>query len=389
MGGIISSGRPILPLEVDETKLYVPIRNHHPWERGGPYSPVYKIGEGAFSECRVAIKKHGTKKVVIKHIHSDYVLPNYKSQINYEFNILSQLSHPSILCLEEVFTCYKDYFMVTEYLGGGELFDAICDKEIYLEEDIRGIMLSVVDALKYCHSRNVVHRDIKPENLILVNKASYSSVKIIDFGFSRVVRNEKDLPHDLRGTPYYLAPEVIKQVPYSKPVDIWSMGCIFHLLLVGVLPFESHDIDKLYKLIQNGHLVFQNSHWQNVSGTAMDLVMKMMELDPNKRITSLEILQHPWMKEETNRDNSKSLGQLKVWQTNRKLRGTALVVQSSLAFKKSGQKFRRSLIKAAQQVKELEADGIDWKDASSHASHNTDPFYSHMTYSASLSEHNN
>jgi serine/threonine protein kinase len=216
------------------------------------------MDRGAFSECRVAIKKNGSKKVVIKHIHTDYVLPNYKNQIHFEFDILSQLSHPSVLHLEEVFSCYGDYFMVTEHLGGGELFDVICDKEVYLEEDIRHIMVSVIRALKYCHSRNVIHRDIKPENLILSTKSSYNSVKIIDFGFARVIGNGKELPHDLRGTPYYLAPEVIKQVPYSKPVDIWSMGCIFHLLLVGVLPFESHDIDKLYKLIQVSNSPFKS-----------------------------------------------------------------------------------------------------------------------------------
>jgi serine/threonine protein kinase len=138
---------------------------------------------------------------------------------------------------------------VTEYLPGGELFDAICDREIYLEDDARKVMLCMTQAIFYCHSRGVIHRDIKPENLILATKSSTTTVKLIDFGFACVVEG-KDLPCDLRGTPYYLAPEVIKQIPYSKPVDIWSLGCILHLMLVGTLPFESHDIDKLYKLIQ-------------------------------------------------------------------------------------------------------------------------------------------
>lgn len=111
-------------------------------------------------------------------------------------------------------------------------------------------MLCIVEAIAYCHSREVIHRDIKPENLILATKTSQTSVKLIDFGFARVVGNGRELPSDLRGTPYYLAPEVIKQVPYSKPADIWSLGCILHLMLVGTLPFESHDIDKLYKLIK-------------------------------------------------------------------------------------------------------------------------------------------
>jgi calcium/calmodulin-dependent protein kinase (CaM kinase) II len=139
---------------------------------------------------------------------------------------------------------------VTEYLSGGELFDAICDKEIYLEGDARKVMRCMTEAIAHCHSRGVLHRDIKPENLILASKASYSSVKLIDFGFARLVGPGREPPHDLRGTPYYLAPEVIQQIPYGKPVDIWSLGCILHVMLVGAVPFQSHDIDKLYKLIQ-------------------------------------------------------------------------------------------------------------------------------------------
>jgi serine/threonine protein kinase len=139
---------------------------------------------------------------------------------------------------------------VTEYLSGGELFDAICDKEIYLEDDARKVMRCMTQAISHCHARDVLHRDIKPENLVLASKASYASVKLIDFGFARLVGPGHEAPHDLRGTPYYLAPEVIKQIPYGKPADIWSLGCILHVMLVGTVPFESHDIDKLYKLIQ-------------------------------------------------------------------------------------------------------------------------------------------
>ena len=87
--------------------------------------------------------------------------------------------------------------MVSELLSGGELFDSICERDFYTEGDARRVMRTVAESIRYCHSRNVVHRDIKPENLILVDKSKNSKVKLIDFGFARVVTDEPFT--DLRG----------------------------------------------------------------------------------------------------------------------------------------------------------------------------------------------
>jgi serine/threonine protein kinase len=142
-----------------------------------------------------------------------------------------------------------------EFLSGGEVFDAICDKQFYQEEDARLVMKNIADAICYMHDRNVIHRDLKPENLVLTDKTPKAFVKIIDFGFARVVGGGRENPSDLRGTALYVAPEMIALELYDKSVDIWSMGCNLFILLSGVVPFESKTTNELYPKITVSHVI--------------------------------------------------------------------------------------------------------------------------------------
>jgi serine/threonine protein kinase len=136
-----------------------------------------------------------------------------------------------------------------EYLSGGELFDAICEKQFYREGDAREVLKNIADAIQFMHARNVIHRDIKPENLILSDKTPNARVKLVDFGFARVLGGGREDPADLRGTALYVSPEMIKREPYNKSVDIWSMGCNLYILLSGVVPFEAKTTEELYPQI--------------------------------------------------------------------------------------------------------------------------------------------
>lgn len=144
---------------------------------------------------------------------------------------------------------------MTEYLSGGELFEAICNKDFFLEEEARLLATNILEAIAYCHRNNVIHRDIKPENVILASRSPNSIVKLIDFGFARVLHHGQDPPSDLRGTALYLAPEVINCVPYGKPVDMWSIGCILYILLSGRQPFSGSSNDEIF---QNIKVVFHS-----------------------------------------------------------------------------------------------------------------------------------
>lgn len=351
---------------IDESKLCVPFHRSHPSKSStNGYAMTYKIGEGSFADVRVAISrksKDNGKKVVIKQIKYAFVLPKYRNELAWEFNILSQLKHPGIVELYDVYKHKEDYYMVMEYLSGGELFDSLCAREYYCEEDARRVLLNIMQAVSYMHMHNVIHRDIKPENLILRDKSKHPQVKLVDFGFARVLREGTDPPSDLRGTALYVSPEMVKRLPYGKEVDIWSLGCNLYIMLSGIVPFETKDIDELYSMIENGSYSFPEKYWSGVSDSAKDLITRMMTVDPKHRYTAEQVLNHPWMmnKAKNDRDITKNLEQMRIWNAARKLRVSALGVRSVVAFQLAGARHRRAVKSAAQHARRLGEKGIPW-----------------------------
>jgi calcium/calmodulin-dependent protein kinase I len=122
-----------------------------------------------------------------------------------------------------------------EYLGGGELFDRIVEKESYSEKEASDTIKPVVDAIRYCHGLGIIHRDLKPENLLYESEDTNSAIKVTDFGLARFVHNE--LATTACGTPNYVAPEIVAGSGYGKEVDYWSIGVIIYIMLSGFPPF--------------------------------------------------------------------------------------------------------------------------------------------------------
>ena len=162
-------------------------------------------------------------------------------------------------------------------------------------------MHQVVSAVNYCHTKNIVHRDLKPENLLLDRAGSISSIKVIDFGTSQAFRKNQRMKEKF-GTPYYIAPEVLRQ-DYNEKCDIWSCGVILYILLSGRPPFNGiTDKEILDKVKQgsysmNGKKTVLNlgPEWLVVSADAKDLIKKMLTFDHRKRISAEMVLQHPWI----------------------------------------------------------------------------------------------
>ena len=119
---------------------------------------------------------------------------------------------------------------------GGELFDKISEEQYFSEKDAAGILKQVLSAINFCHTRNIVHRDLKPENLLLDKDTENPKIKIIDFGTSQVFSGDKKMSQKF-GTPYYIAPEVLKK-SYNEKCDLWSCGVILYILLCGYPPFN-------------------------------------------------------------------------------------------------------------------------------------------------------
>lgn len=187
------------------------------------------LGQGAFGTVRKAVHKVTGQERAIKILKKRQ---QDERKLFLEVSILSKLTHPNIMEIYEFFEDKANFYIVSELCKGGELFDKITEKGCFKEAEACPIMLQLVSAICYSHSNNIVHRDLKPENIMLENiNAQNLIIKLIDWGGARYFSKNKKMS-TIKGTPYYIAPEVIKEV-YDEKCDIWSLGVIFYVLLCG------------------------------------------------------------------------------------------------------------------------------------------------------------
>ena len=210
-----------------------------------------------------------------------------EEKVQREINILHLCTHPHIIRLYEVIDTPTDIFLVNEYVSGGELFDYIVSKGRLSADEARNFFHQIVSGVEYCHFQKIVHRDLKPENLLL---DANLNIKIADFGLSNLMR-DGDFLRTSCGSPNYAAPEVISGHLYAGPeVDVWSCGVILYALLCGSLPFDDESIPNLFKKIKSAMYSLPT----HLSHLAKNLIPRMLEVDPMKRITIPEIRLHPW-----------------------------------------------------------------------------------------------
>lgn len=227
-------------------------------------------------------------KVAVKILNKAKIkLLGMEEKVQREINILHLCTHPHIIRLYEVVDTPTDIFLVNEYVSGGELFDYIVSKGRLSADEARNFFHQIISGVEYCHFQKIVHRDLKPENLLLdANK----NIKLADFGLSNLMRDGEFLRTSC-GSPNYAAPEVISGHLYAGPeVDVWSCGVILYALLCGSLPFDDESIPNLFKKIKSGMYSLPT----HLSQLAKNLIPRMLEVDPMKRITIPEIRLHPW-----------------------------------------------------------------------------------------------
>ena len=267
--------------------------------KGKPYSELSKeykqgidIGEGGFGKVKTIIHKKTGQLRAVKLIK--------KSK---EFNLdeienLMLLNHPNILKLYEYFYDEKEnIYIITEYIRGEELFNKIQQVHRFHEEEAAIIIKSILQAITYCHSRGIIHRDLKPENILIPtgsSKIDYTLLKIIDFGASVLKKDDGKISFRF-GTPYYIAPEVLQE-SYNEKCDVWSIGVILYLLLVGQAPFDGEDDNVICQKIVSEEVNYNIKRIKELSSESVDLMKKLLEKNPDKRISSKEALEHIWIK---------------------------------------------------------------------------------------------
>ncbi|KAI5644298.1 protein kinase domain-containing protein [Phthorimaea operculella] len=264
------------------------------------------LGQGACGIVKLVYDKTKCSKHAMKIIKKSKLTNGQANSLNNpekimnEINIMKALQHPCIISTEEVFDSREAVYIVLELMQGGELFDRITKHGRLTERLTRFLFRQMVLAVKYLHSQGITHRDLKPENVLLESKEEESLVKITDFGLSKFV-GEHTFMKTMCGTPLYLAPEVLRangQRCYGPEVDVWSLGVIFFICLVGYLPFSQDYKDlSLHEQILCGRYRFSAAHWRGVSLQAKLLMKRMLTVNVARRITLDQILDHAWMQD--------------------------------------------------------------------------------------------
>ena len=267
---------------------------------GTPFDDVYDmgdvLGEGGFAFVyRCTHKKNGHEYAVKEILHTD----NYQSageSVKGELNALKLLREgPYVVRLLDVYTEPERTMMVQELMRGGDLLDKLTEIEVYEPKDARKVSRTLLEALEYCHKKQVCHRDIKPENILLVNENDLTHIKIADFGCAKMITGPKCMK-TLCGSPQYVAPELLTHEDgYNELCDMWSCGVVIYVLLGGYAPFDAPECE-LAELITAGNYEFHEEYWDEIPKSARDLIMHLLQVNPEDRYTPSEALECRWLR---------------------------------------------------------------------------------------------
>ena len=248
------------------------------------------LGVGTFGKVKIGTHQLTGHKVAIKVLNRQKIKSlDVVGKIRREIQNLKLFRHPHIIKLYQVMSTPTDIFMVMEHVGGGELFEYIIKHGKLKESEARRFFQQIISGVDYCHRHMIVHRDLKPENLLL---DKYLNVKIADFGLSNMMTDGEFLRTSC-GSPNYAAPEVISGKLYAGPeVDVWSCGVILYALLCGTLPFDDEHVPTLFRKIKSGLF----SVPEHLNKSAVNLVKKMLQVDPIKRASIKDVREHDWFK---------------------------------------------------------------------------------------------
>ncbi|KAJ3163874.1 hypothetical protein HDU88_006213 [Geranomyces variabilis] len=284
--------------------------------RIGPYVVGRRLGEGSTGYVKLGVHQTTGLKVAIKIIGKANLMsttsastsspdesapmtpaatpssreaPNsHMRKLEREIAIMKLIKHENIVQILDVYESDSELFLILEYTEGGELFDYMVTKGKLSHYETVVFLQQIMNAVEYCQRYNICHRDLKPENILLDKD---NNIKIADFGMASI-QGPGQMLETSCGSPHYASPEIIRGVKYDGgKSDIWSCGVIFFAMVTGRLPFDNDNIRKVLMMVKNGTYFIPKT----VAPDAADLIKRMLVVDPWKRITMEEILEHPFM----------------------------------------------------------------------------------------------
>ncbi|EPE28956.1 Protein kinase-like (PK-like) [Glarea lozoyensis ATCC 20868] len=261
------------------------------------------IGAGSMGKVKLARRPEGGEQVAVKIVprgstaeenhnqsRADRERADHSKEVRTarEAAIVTLLDHPYICAMRDVVRTTYHWYMLFEYVNGGQMLDYIISHGRLKEKQARKFSRQIASALDYCHRNSIVHRDLKIEN-ILISKTG--DIKIIDFGLSNLFAPRSHLK-TFCGSLYFAAPELLQAKAYTGPeVDVWSFGIVLYVLVCGKVPFDDQSMPALHAKIKKGLVDYPN--WLSVE--CKNLISRMLVTDPKQRASLQEIMNHPWM----------------------------------------------------------------------------------------------
>ena len=284
-----------------------------------------------------------------------------EDEISNEIKVLRSLDHPNILKIFEFFSSKDSYTIVTEFCSGGDLFQEIIDKGPFKEKYCAFVLYQILSAINHCHANHIIHRDLKPENVLIVDKDKndFPRIKICDFGTSQIFEKGK-AQRKVFGSPYYLAPEIYDK-NYNEKCDLWSCGIILYILLSARPPFGGEEDEEIIESVKLGRYDLESSPFNSLTPNCLDLLKKLLTIDPKQRISAQEALEHKWFKYH---DSKELFNSIKDQRTIKKLihnlksyKRNSIIQEVALAYLVHNFPQMKEVITANKLFNQLDTDG--------------------------------
>ncbi len=268
------------------------------------------LGEGGYGKVHAAISRKSGKRCAVKAINKGRIAHDEFSQEVDALRTIHLLGgHKNIAAVESMYENDKNFFLVEEFVAGGEMFQHLVNNGAYSEATAAELLRSLARGLHFLHCNGIVHADVKPENVLLSSwDDAKADVKLVDFGCSGKVGHVSGRP--VGGTACYWPPEVITHyqmnsgngLELATETDMWAAGIVLFIMLTGAHPFDldgDASEEEILQRIITDEIPLESEHCEHLSSSAKDLIMKLCDKNPKKRCSSSDMVKHPWITGET------------------------------------------------------------------------------------------